>query len=83
MAEDSFGLLGWAALSPVSGRRVYGGVGEVSVYVSERARGRGNGLQLLLRLIMVSENAGMWTLQAGFFRKIGQVSGFMKQPVFG
>ena len=27
-------VLGWAALSPVSGRCVYGGVAEVSVYVA-------------------------------------------------
>src|SRR5258707_10033401 len=31
-AED--GVLGWAALSPVSNRCVYGGVAEVSVYVA-------------------------------------------------
>src|SRR5215471_3267059 len=31
-------VLGWAALSPVSGRGVYAGVAEVSVYVAARAR---------------------------------------------
>jgi L-amino acid N-acyltransferase YncA len=36
-------VLGWAALSPVSSRCVYAGVAEVSVYVAERARGRGVG----------------------------------------
>ncbi len=36
-------LLGWAALSPVSARRVYAGVAEVSVYVAAAARGRGVG----------------------------------------
>ncbi|MGA2880087.1 MAG: N-acetyltransferase family protein [Bryobacteraceae bacterium] len=60
-------VLGWAALSAVSGRCVYAGVAEVSVYVAQRARGRGVGRQLLARLIADSEADGVWTLQAGIF----------------
>lgn len=60
-------VLGWAALSPVSTRRVYGGVAEVSVYVGERARGRGAGRALLEALVAESEASGIWTLQAGVF----------------
>jgi L-amino acid N-acyltransferase YncA len=60
-------LLGWAALSPVSGRCVYSGVAEVSVYVAERARGRGIGGRLLAALVEASEGEGIWTLQAGIF----------------
>lgn len=60
-------VVGWAALSPVSSRCVYGGVGEVSVYVGERARGMGVGKLLLLALVEESERAGLWTLQAGMF----------------
>lgn len=60
-------VLGWAALSPVSGRCVYGGVAEVSVYVAAEARGRGTGRVLLERLIEESEQNGIWTLQAGIF----------------
>lgn len=60
-------LLGWAALSPVSGRCVYAGVAEVSVYVSEDARGCGVGRVLLAALIQASERQGIWTLQAGIF----------------
>jgi phosphinothricin acetyltransferase len=57
-AVDDVGtLLGWAALSPVSGRCVYAGVAEVSVYVSEAARGRGVGLALMERLVAASEEA--------------------------
>ena len=60
-------LLGWAALSRVSERCVYGGVAEVSVYVAADARGRGIGLALLEGLVRASEEAGVWTLQAGIF----------------
>jgi phosphinothricin acetyltransferase len=67
VAEDKSGILGWAALSPVSERCVYGGVGEVSVYVAEAAQGQGLGTKLLEALIEASEEAGFWTLQAGIF----------------
>ena len=40
VARDMERVVGWAALSPVSGRCVYAGVAEVSVYVGEGARGR-------------------------------------------
>ena len=58
---------GWAALSPVSSRCVYAGVGETSIYVAEMARGRGVGGLLLAGLIDESEQKGIWTLQAGIF----------------
>lgn len=60
-------VLGWAALSPYSGRPVYAGVAEVSVYVGKDARGRGVGSALLAALIAASEREGFWTLQAGIF----------------
>lgn len=58
-------VVGWAALSPVSGRCVYGGVGEVSVYVAADARGMGLGRELLMALIDECEKNGIWTMQAG------------------
>jgi phosphinothricin acetyltransferase len=60
-------LIGWAALSPVSQRCVYGGVAEVSVYVSASVRRSGVGRKLLHALIQESEQNGIWTLQAGMF----------------
>jgi phosphinothricin acetyltransferase len=60
-------VVGWAALSPVSGRCVYAGVCEVSVYVAARARGQGIGTMLLGKLAADSEAQGIWTLQAGIF----------------
>ncbi len=58
---------GWAALSPVSRRKVYAGVAEVSVYIAGCARGQGIGRTLLVALIHTSEQAGIWTLQASIF----------------
>jgi phosphinothricin acetyltransferase len=60
-------VAGWAALSLVSQRCVYGGVAEVSVYVSQTHRHEGIGRQLLSALISESERNGIWTLQAGMF----------------
>jgi L-amino acid N-acyltransferase YncA len=60
-------VLGWAALAPVSGRCVYAGVAEVSVYVHERARGRGLGRRLLQAVVAGAEAAGIWTVEAGIF----------------
>lgn len=67
VARENGQVLGWAALSPVSGRCVYAGVAEVSVYVAESARGRGVGKALLQELVKQSEACGIWTLQAGIF----------------
>lgn len=60
-------VLGWAALSEVSSRCVYGGVAEVSVYVAAKARGNKIGEFLLRQLINESEQLGYWTLQSGIF----------------
>jgi phosphinothricin acetyltransferase len=67
VAHEGGRLLGWAGLSAVSDRCVYGGVAEVSVYVADAARGRGVGKALLGALVGGSEQAGIWTLQAGIF----------------
>jgi phosphinothricin acetyltransferase len=67
VAQDVDYIVGWAALSPVSDRCVYGGVAEVSVYIATRARRRGIGKMLLDALVRESEAAGFWTLQAGVF----------------
>ena len=60
-------IVGWAAVVPVSGRCVYAGVAEHSVYVAAAARGQGVGRQLLEALIASTELGGIWTLQSGIF----------------
>ncbi|HET9379603.1 MAG TPA: GNAT family N-acetyltransferase, partial [Streptomyces sp.] len=60
-------VLGWVAVSRVSGRPVYAGVVEHSVYVAPAARGRGVAARLLSALVESTEAAGIWTIQAGIF----------------
>jgi L-amino acid N-acyltransferase YncA len=67
VAERDGVVVGWAALSPRSSRPCYRGVGEVSVYVGQEARGTGVGRALLERLVERSEDEGYWTLSAGIF----------------
>ena len=57
-------IVGWAALTPTSTRKVYEGVAEVSVYVDKKERGKRIGTKLLKSLIEISEANGIWTLQA-------------------
>jgi L-amino acid N-acyltransferase YncA len=67
VAERDGAVVGWAALSPYSPRYCYRGVGDVSVYIAESARGAGVGRRLLEALVDRSERAGYWTLNAGLF----------------
>lgn len=67
VAEKDNEIVGWAALTAVSGRCVYAGVAEVSVYISNNHQGQKVGTKLLDRLIIESEREGFWTLQAGIF----------------
>ena len=65
--DENGRVLGWAAVTAVSDRCVYGGVVEHSVYVHPDARGRGVGAALLDALISSTEAAGIWTIQSGIF----------------
>ena len=60
-------VVGWTAISPVSDRACYSGVGETSVYVAESARGRGVGKALLWRQVNEADAGGLWTLQTSIF----------------
>jgi phosphinothricin acetyltransferase len=71
VAELDGEVVGWVAVVPYSRRAVYRGVGEESVYVAERARGRGVGRALLEALVASARDGGLWTLQAGVFPENG------------
>jgi L-amino acid N-acyltransferase YncA/DNA-binding transcriptional ArsR family regulator len=67
VAELDGQVVGWTAVTPVSTRECYAGVGESSVYVAESARGRGVGKSLLFTQVMEADRAGLWTLQTSIF----------------
>jgi phosphinothricin acetyltransferase len=67
IAREDNRIIGWAALSPVSRRKAYSGVAEVSVYVAHNSHGKGVGRALLEQLITESEQNEIWTLQAAVF----------------
>lgn len=60
-------VVGWAGLLPVSARKVYEGVAEVSIYIHPEHSGKGIGKQLMQYLIDESEKAGIWTLYSSIF----------------
>lgn len=62
-------VVGWAAMSAVSERRVCAGVAEHSVYIHPDHRGRHVGRQLLTALLADAHATGIWTVQTGIFPK--------------
>ncbi|MBV6762622.1 helix-turn-helix domain-containing GNAT family N-acetyltransferase [Rhodococcus opacus] len=67
VAEIDGTVVGWAALSPTSGRDCYQGVAENSIYVGDGMRGRGVGKALLRTQVIAADEAGIWTLQTSIF----------------
>lgn len=60
-------VVGWAGLQPVSVRKVYEGVVEVTIYVHLDHTGKGIGKALMTHLVSESEKSGIWTLSASIF----------------
>ncbi len=60
-------VLGWAALSLVSSRRVFSGVAELSIYIDTDFLGLGLGNALMAAVVASSEENGIWMLQSGIF----------------
>lgn len=55
VCDTQEGVAGWAGLAPYSARQCYAGIGEASVYVAPRARGRGFGTELTEALASAAE----------------------------
>ena len=79
---DNHKIVAWALLQPISNRKVYSGVAEVSIYVDMKSQGKGYGSYLLHYLIQKSEEHGFYMLQSGIMsnnlksRKLHQKCGF-------
>lgn len=67
VAEIDGKVVGWTSISPVSDRDCYRGVGESSVYVDSRFRGRGVGKALLRQQVTAADDHDIWTLQTSIF----------------
>ena len=65
--DENDKVLGWAGLQPISNRKVYEGVVEVTIYIDQASAGRGIGSALMVHLIAKSEEAGIWTLYSSIF----------------
>lgn len=66
-AEVGEEVIGWAVLSPVSKRKVYKGVAEVTIYIHSSFSGKGVGSALMKELIEASEREGFWSLYSSVF----------------
>lgn len=62
VAEEGGRVIGWAGLSPYSQRECYSGIGEASMYVDRKARGRRIGLRLGEELGREAARRGYWKI---------------------
>ena len=69
IAKQENQIIGWAALSPISTRKEYQGVAEVSIYVDQPNEGKGIGTSLLKEFVHLSKVSNFWMLQASIFRE--------------
>ena len=67
VAEADGGVIGWAGLAPYSDRPCYAGIGECSIYVAAKSRGRGVGTALTEALAVEAERNGFHKLLGKLF----------------
>lgn len=60
-------ILGWIAASPIGHRHVFRGVIEDSIYVAERAAGKGVAGKLLDHLMEAATEKGFWAMHSSVF----------------
>ena len=65
--EDAGEVVGFAALTPYSGRECYKGVAEVSIYIDSDHQHHEFGSELLNALVEESIKCGYWTLCSNIF----------------
>jgi L-amino acid N-acyltransferase YncA len=67
VVEDGGEVVAWASAPPYSGRTVYAGVREFSVYVAREQRGKGLGPTAMEALIAEAGALGCWKLVSRVF----------------
>jgi L-amino acid N-acyltransferase YncA len=67
VADAGGAVAGWAAITRVSSRACYAGVGETSIYVAATFQGQGVGKALLRKQVSAADEDGLWTLQTSIF----------------
>ena len=82
VAIKSDDIIGWGSLAVYSEREVYNGVVEDSVYVIKQYRRKGVGNILLEKLIELSEEKSIWTLQARIFPENGESIALHRKHAF-
>lgn len=88
VAEIDGEVMGWASVSTYRPRECYAGIGEFSIYVHEKARGKGVGKVLLPALVDAAEQAGFWKLLSRVFlfntgsRKLCASQGFREVGIY-
>ncbi len=82
VAIKSDDIIGWGSLAVYSEREVYSGVVEDSVYVTKEYRRNGVGDILLEKLIELSEEKRIWTLQARIFPENGESIALHRKHAF-
>ncbi|MCH5324256.1 MAG: N-acetyltransferase [Eubacterium sp.] len=61
---DGEKVVGWVALSPISGRCAFSGCAEMSIYIDNDFQGRGIGTELVKRLVREAQKHGYWTIMS-------------------
>jgi L-amino acid N-acyltransferase YncA len=88
VAEVDGEVVGWASVSTYRPRACYAGIGEFSIYIDERVRGKGVGKVLLPALVAAAAEAGFWKLLSRVFpantasRKLCVACGFREVGVY-
>lgn len=67
VAVEEGNVVGWIAVSPTSSRPAYSGSVEVSIYVDDSHQRKGIGYELMMHLIDVASDNGIWSLYAAIF----------------
>ncbi len=88
MLDEDNQVVGWAGLSTYRARACYDGIADFSIYMSRKARGRGQSKHLLQALLKEAEARGFWKVLSRIFASnqaslaLCEASGFRQVGVY-